>query len=104
MIQIVLKKHQVTYELQGTDMSSTNKGAGTYNSKKGVLHEWKKDLEYLLGKPIHFSVKNTTNNADTWGSFSNSFSTYIGLQIHLYTSWSESRLHKFTDIGNSIFH
>ena len=26
-------------------MSSINKGAGTYNSKKGVLYEWKKDLE-----------------------------------------------------------
>ena len=37
MIQIVLKKHWVTHELQGTDMSSTNKGAGTYNSKKEVL-------------------------------------------------------------------
>ena len=23
--------------------------------------------KYLLGKPVHFSVKNTANNADTWG-------------------------------------
>ena len=37
LIQIVLKKHRVTHESQGTDMSSTNKGAGTYNSKKGVV-------------------------------------------------------------------
>ena len=22
---------------------------------------------HLLGKPVHFSVKNTANNADTWG-------------------------------------
>ena len=39
--------------------------------KKGVLHEWKKKIwksllgeKYLLGKPIHFFVKNTANNAD----------------------------------------
>ena len=31
MIQIVSKKHLVTHELQGVNMSSTNKGAGTYN-------------------------------------------------------------------------
>ena len=42
MIQIVSKKHWVSHELQETDVSSTNKGAGTYNSKKGVLCEWKK--------------------------------------------------------------
>ena len=41
--------------------------------KKGLLYEWKKDLEeslgekYLSGKPVHFSVKNTANDADTWG-------------------------------------
>ena len=23
--------------------------------------------KHLLGKPVHFSVKNTVNNADTWG-------------------------------------
>ena len=23
--------------------------------------------KHLLGKPVNFSVKNTTNNADTWG-------------------------------------
>ena len=23
--------------------------------------------KYLLGKPVHFSVKNTVNDADTWG-------------------------------------
>ena len=37
MIQIVSKKHWVTHELQGTDMSLTNKGAGTCKSKKGVV-------------------------------------------------------------------
>ena len=45
MIQIVSKKQWVTNELLGTDMSSTNKGAGTNNSKRGVLYEWKKDSE-----------------------------------------------------------
>ena len=37
------------------------------------------------------------------GSFSNSFSTCIGQQIQLFTSWSESRQHKFSDIRNSTF-
>ena len=70
-VTIVSKKHCVAHELQGTDMSSTNKGAGTYNSKKrGVVwmeKNWKSLLgeKYLLGKPVHFSVKNTANNADT---------------------------------------
>ena len=73
MIQIVSKKHWVTHELQGTDMSSTNKGAGTYKSKKGCCMNGKKirksllSEKHLLGKPIHFSVKNTANNADTCG-------------------------------------
>ena len=68
MIQIVSKINWVTHELQGT---STNKGASTYNSKKGMLYEWKKIWKGLLGekllsgKPVHFSVKNTANNADT---------------------------------------
>ena len=73
MIQIVSKKYWVTHELQGTDMSSMNKRASTYNSIKGVLYEkekkiWKSLLgkKYLLGKPVHFSVKNTVNNVDTW--------------------------------------
>ena len=74
MIKIVSKKHWVIHELQGTDMSSTNKEAGTYNSKKGVLYEWQKkiwktplDEKYLWGKTVNFSIKNTVNNADTWG-------------------------------------
>ena len=30
---------------------------------------WKSHLgeNYLFGKPIHFSIRNTANNADTWG-------------------------------------
>ena len=73
MIKIVSKKHWGTHELQRTDMSSTNKGAGTYNSKKGCCMNrkkiWKSLLSenYLLRKPVHFSVENTANNADTWG-------------------------------------
>ena len=35
------------------DMSSANKGAGTYNSKKGVLYEWKKDLEEPLRRKTY---------------------------------------------------
>ena len=74
-------------------------------TKKGVLYEWKKiwknllDEKHFLGKAIHFFVKNTANNEDTWGfiqqSFSNPFSTCIGQQIQLFTLWSESRQHKF---------
>ena len=107
MMQIVSKKHYVTHELQRTDMSSTNKGAGTYNSKKACCMNgkniWKSLFgeNHLLGKPVHFSVKNTVNNADT-REF-NSFSTCTGLQIHLFTSWLRLRQHKFSNIGNSIF-
>ena len=32
-MQIVLKKHWVTHKLQGTDMSSKNKVAGTWPNK-----------------------------------------------------------------------
>ena len=73
MIQIVSKKHWVTHDVQGTDMSSTNKDTGTYNSKKRCCMNgqkiWKSLFgeKYLLGKPVHFSVNNTANNADTWG-------------------------------------
>ena len=42
MIQIVSKKHWVSQELQETDMSSTNKRVGTYNSKKGCYMNRKK--------------------------------------------------------------
>ncbi len=44
MRQIVLKRHWVTHELQGTDMSAMNKGAGTYKSKKRVLYELAKNI------------------------------------------------------------
>ena len=46
MIQIVLKNHWVTHVLQGTDMSSMNKGAGTYNSKNGCCMNGKKIFRY----------------------------------------------------------
>ena len=41
--------------------------------KKGCCMDgkkiWKSLLgeKHLLGKPFHFSIKNTANNADTWG-------------------------------------
>ena len=53
-------------------MSSINKGAKTYNSKKECCINgkkiWKSLLgkKHLLGKPVHFSIKNTANNTDTW--------------------------------------
>ena len=30
---------------------------------------WKSPFgeKYLEGKPVHFSIKNTANNTDTWG-------------------------------------
>ena len=37
------------------------------------------------------------------GSFSNSFSTCIRQQIQIYSSWSESKQRKFSDIGNGTF-
>ena len=44
------------------------------------------------------------NNADTRGSFSNSFSTCIGLQIQLFISWLKPRQLKMSDTDNSTFH
>ena len=72
MIQIVSKKHLVTHELQGTDMSSTKVLVLKTKKKGGVSRMekkiWKSLLgeQHLLGKPVHFPVKNTSNNADTW--------------------------------------
>ena len=89
-------------------MSSTNKGAGTYNSKKRVLYEWKKHLEESLRRKI-FLGKFSFPSRIQWimqthgGSFSNSFSACRGQQIQLYTSLTESKQHKFSDIGNCIF-
>ena len=54
-------------------MSSTNKGAGDYNSKNGVLYVWKKDMEESLrrktslGKTCSLFRQETANNVDTWG-------------------------------------
>ena len=71
MIQIVSKTHWVTHELQGTDMSSTNKVLVLTTKIKGCCMNGKKiwksllNEKHLLGKPVPFSVKNTANNADT---------------------------------------
>ena len=46
--KIVSKKHWVIHELQGTDMSSTNKRGGTYNSKKEYCMNGKKIWKSLL--------------------------------------------------------
>ena len=66
-------------------------------TKELVLQLKKRGVVCILGenfleKPVHFSVKNTANNAGTC----------IGQQIQLYTSWSEQRQHKFTDTGNNM--
>ena len=86
-------------------MSSTNKGDGTYKSKKGILYEWKNDWPKNISWENLFTFPSRIERImHTYGcSFSNSFSTCIGQQIQLCTSRSESRQHKFTDIGNSIF-
>ena len=44
MIQIVSKKHWVTHELQGTDMSSQTKALVLTTKKKGRCMNGKKDL------------------------------------------------------------
>ena len=80
MIKLFRKNTGVTHELQGTHMSSTNKGAGTYNSKKRDVVWKKKNIwkslfgkKHHLGKPVYFSVKNIANKADTgvhlWGEY-----------------------------------
>ena len=71
MVQIVTKKHWVTHESQRTDMVSTKVLVLT-TKKKGCCMNGKKiwtsllGEKHLLGKPTHFSVKNTVNDADTW--------------------------------------
>ena len=89
MIQIVSKKN--THKLQGTDMSSTNKGDGTYNSKKDCCMNGKKILKsllgekYLLGKTCSlFRIQRIMQTHG--GSFSISFGTCIGQQTQLDTS------------------
>ena len=72
MLQIVSKKHRVTHELQGICLQRTKELLLT-TKKRGIVWMEKKirksllGEKYLLGKPVHFSVKNTANNADTWG-------------------------------------
>ena len=47
-----------------------NKRVVSYDSKNGCCIKGRKDLEESLKRKIsivHFSVKNTENNADTWG-------------------------------------
>ena len=66
---------------------------------------WKSLLgeKHILGKSVHFSVKNTVNNADTWGFIQQFFQHLYGTAnsiIHLIV-WL--RQHEFSDIGNSIF-
>ena len=72
MIQNVSKKHWVTHELQGTVFNEQRELILT-TQKKGFCVNGKKIWKSLLGKkhllekPVHFSIKSTANNADTWG-------------------------------------
>ena len=90
-------------------VSSTNKGAGTYNSKKGCCMNGKKIWKVSSAKNISWENLITFPSRiqrimqTHWGSFGNSFSTCIRQQIQLFTSWSESRQHKFSDVGNRTF-
>ena len=66
--------------------------------------EWKKlwksllGEKHLLGKPVHFSVKNTASIVDTRGFIQQSFQ-------HLYRTANsiETRQHEFSDISNHTF-
>ena len=51
-----------------------------------------------MGKPVPFYIKNTANNADTWGLIQQFFQ-------HLYRTTNSivTRQLEFSDIGNSTF-
>ena len=128
------KKHWVTHELQGTEQRSWY----LQLKKRGVVwmekEIWKSLLgkKYLSRKPVHSSIKNTANNADTWRFIQQFFqhlyrtaNSIVHLMIWVETAqilrhrqqhisprriqhsrvvlWLKSRQRKFTDIGNSIF-
>ena len=68
-------------------MSSTNRVPLLTTHKKGCCMNGKKICEsllgekYLSGKPVHFYVKNTANNADTWGVHSAILSAFTANSI-----------------------
>ena len=82
---------------------TTEKKGCCMNGKKKKIWKYLLSKKHLWGKPVHLSFKYIVNNADTWGVHTAVLSALVGQQIQLYTLWSESRQHKFTDIGNSIF-
>ena len=67
--------------------------------KKDLLYERKKKTfesllgeKYFLGKPVHILVKNTANNADTWGFIQQFFQHLYrtaNLLVHLIV-WIET--------------
>ena len=73
MIQIVLKNIGSLINYKELIYLQQTKVLILITQKKGVVWIkkmiWKSLLgeKHLLGKPVHFSVKNTANNADTWG-------------------------------------
>ena len=82
MIQIVSKKHWVTHELQELICLQQTKELVLITHKRGVVSVEKKIWKSLIGKkhplekPVHFYIKNTVNNADTWG-FIQQFFQYL---------------------------
>ena len=72
MIQIVRKNTRSLTNYKELICLQRTKELVLTTKKKGVLYEWKKiwksllGEKHLLGKPVHFSVKNTANNVDTW--------------------------------------
>ena len=67
---------------------------------------WKSLLseKHLLRKPIHFSVKNTANNADTWGFTQQSFQhLYRTAKFIWIPSWLRFWQHKFIDINVTAY-
>ena len=119
MIQIVSKKYWVTHELQGTDISSTNKDSRTYNSKKECYMNGKKDLEESLMWFIQqfnqhlYWTANSIVHLIVWVKRPQILryrQQYISLRriqhnraVLMDTSWLKSRKHKFKDKGKSIF-
>ena len=103
MIQIVSTIHWVTHELHWTDMSLTNKGAGTYNSKMGCCMNGKKIWKSLKAKNISrenlfTSPSRIPRTMQTHrGSFGNSFSTCIGqpFQSHFKVKVETAQIHRY---------
>ena len=109
MIQIVMKKTRSLMNYKELVCLQQTKALVITTKKKWCCMNGKKisksllGEKHLLGKPVHFPIKNTENNADTWGFiqqyFQHLYRTANSI-VHLMVEW---RHHKFSDLGNSIF-